>query len=474
MQAKPNISQKNHVFDLKTAAFSRWENLCEKYLPVIRENSIWRLSREREHQEPTQGWKLHVSATVLDACNLFEKVAPFLTAANVQFKAPKSLDELSKINCGLQYGYHLIGKFITVYPSSETQAISLARQIHELTKDFFAISIPFDKQLLPGSSVFYRYGAFSKIEAVSENGKTFAAIKNPAGEFTLDDRFQSFPKWLSNPFQSGGENTENSFAETPLGTTYKIFSAITQRGKGGTYQAFDFSRNEPQLCIVKEGRRKGELGWNGQDGYFLVKNEFDVLKALKPKYDGVPLAFAGFETDGNFYLAMEFVEGKSLREIMHLRERRFSIKKVLILAIGIAEIIERIHNAGWIWNDCKPANLIVTQDKLLRPIDFEGAYPINQTAPFNWRTKGFSAISDEREKINGKSADIYALGAVVYFLLTGKLYDAAQPITVKKLRRGVAQKFVKIVERLLSDSDLEASRVREEFEEILMSEKAKV
>lgn len=441
----------------------RWHLLCERYLPVKFEDSVWRYNRNSKPQEPSQGWKLHISATILEACDLFEQIAPFLISEDVQFKAPNSLEELSELNCGLQYGYHQVGKFITVYPSTEKQAVEIARRLHELTTDFFTISIPFDEQYLPESSVFYRYGAFSNIKVADENGITFPAIVNPAGEFVLDNRLKAVPEWITNPFPKNGEPIGKTFNDTPLGTTYRVFRAITQRGKGGTYQAFDLSQSEPRFCIVKEGRRNGELGWNGQDGYFLVRNEFEVLRVLKGKCETVPQVFESFEIYGDFYFAMEHVEGKSLSDIMKPRRRRFSFKQVLKFAIEIAKIIEKIHRTGWIWNDCKPANLIVTNNKSLRPIDFEGAYPVNQSEPFDWKTKGFSKPS----KNDGKFADIYALGAVVYFLLTGRLYDAEEPIKIERLRRNVPPKLIEITEKLLSDCNLDISKAGKKFEKIL-------
>lgn len=461
----PALSNKN---SRKTDAEAKrlciyWHRLCAKYLPVKFEDSIWRFNRNSKPFEPLQGWKLHISATILEACALFERVAPVLAAEDVQFKAPNSLDELSKLNCGLQYGYGQIGKFITVYPVDEKQAVKLARKIHELTRDFIAVNVPFDEQFLPESSVFYRYGAFSKIEMTDEKGGKYLAIQNPAGEFIPDDRFQAVPEWLENPFSNNGNSSEKSFDGTPLGTTYKIFQAVTQRGKGGTYLAFDFGQNDPRLCIVKEGRRNGELAWDGQDGYFLVRNEFEVLQVLKKKYDAVPQVFQSFEVFGNFYFAMEYVEGKSLFELMKPRRRRFSIKLIVELAVEITKIVKNIHRAGWIWNDCKPPNLIVTTDKSLRPIDFEGAYQIGKPEPFDWKTKGFSKSS---RNSGGTSADIYAVGAVIYFLLTGRLFDADNPVRIKKLRRNVPQKLIEITENLLSDAISDIAEAEAELKKI--------
>ncbi len=472
---KLDLSEPAHInAKLKAAEFSmRWQQLCSIYLPFQSDGTFWRVSRPTNPGEPAQGWKLHISATVLQACDLFEKVAPFLVSRNVRFKAPESLRELIKLNSGLDYGYWQVGKFLTVYPPTDTEAVELARQLDELTREFISIAVPFDQQYLPSSSVFYRYGAFEEIEMKTEDGATLPAVRNLAGELVPDDRFQPVPEWLNDPFQNKQEVAEgvSEVVETPLLTTYKVFRAITQRGKGGTYQALDLSADKPRFCIVKEGRRNGEVFWNGQDGYRLVENEQKVLKALGGIYKGVPQYFASFEAFGNFYLVMEYVEGKSLREMMKFRRRRFSVRQVLAYSVEIAGIIEEIHQAGWIWNDCKPANLIVTKDKSLRPIDFEGAYPAGQTAPFDWRSHAFS--KPRKKQTSAEADELYALGAVIYFLLTGKFYNPKAPTAIEKLRRRVPKELKEIVIDLLnadlSNKKTTAAEVRRKFGKVLRS-----
>lgn len=467
------ISEKSRLeADARARLFCRrWHLLCETYLPVKFEDSIWRFSRESRQTEPSQGWKLHVSATVVEACDLFEKVAPFLIFKDAQFKAPKSLEELHSINCGLQYGYEQVGKFITIYPRTEKQAVEIAGELHELTGQFISIPVPFDEQYAPDSSVFYRYGAFTPLEMTDKNGKKLQAIKNSVNALVPDDRFRAIPKWLTDPFRMNGKvvKDDSEDVESPLMTTYKVFRAITQRGKGGTYQAFDFNRDVPRLCIVKEGRRHGELDWNGQDGYYLVKNEFNVLNSLGKIYKDVPQIFSSFEISGNFYVAMEYIEGKSLFNLMKRRQRRFSIKQIIKFAVEIAKIIAEIHKAGWIWNDCKPANLIVTRNESLKPVDFEGSYPINHSNPFEWKTVVFSKSANlpASAGTDGRLDDFYALGAVVYFMLTGKYYDANAPVKIEKLRRNVPERLNRVTEKLLSDSIADISEVGKEFENIL-------
>ena len=450
-----------------------WQGLCNVYLPFESDGTIWRYSRESKPGEPTQGWKIHISVTVLQACDLFEKVAAFLVSKNLRFKAPASLRELIKINSGLDYGYWQVGKFLTVYPSTENEAVEIARKLHELTSEFVSIAVPFDKQYLPTSSVFYRYGAFEEIKMKNEDGSTLPAVRNSSGELVHDDHFQAVPEWLNDPFQAASEISDDNSesAETPLMTTYRVFRAITQRGKGGTYQALDLSTNPPRFCIVKEGRRHGEFFWNGQDGYSLTTNEKNVLERLGRYCKDIPKYFSAFEAFGNFYLVMEYIEGKSLYDWMKFRQRRFSIKQVIIYAIEIAQIVENIHKAGWIWNDCKPSNLIVTATKSLRPIDFEGAYPINQAAPFNWRSHAFSRPAENQT--SSANDDYFALGTVIYFLLAGSYYDPNVPISIDKLRRHVPEQLKTLITILLNNTatntKVSASGIRKQLKELLDS-----
>src|SRR5215213_10240427 len=93
----------------------RWQELCGRLLPLTTPGTGWRYSRASAPEDPEQGWKLHVSSTILTANRVLEAVGPFLHRRGVMFKAPESLAELGRINSGLYYGYSQVGKFITVY-----------------------------------------------------------------------------------------------------------------------------------------------------------------------------------------------------------------------------------------------------------------------------------------------------------------------------------------------------------------------
>jgi hypothetical protein len=402
-------------------------------------------------REPSQGWKLHVSATVLDACSVFENIAPFLVSRKVQFKAPNSLMELAHLNSGLYYGYSQVGKFVTIYPPTIEEAAVIAKELHRLTAGFAAPAIPFDERFRSNSCVYYRYGAFRSIDIINAAGNIESSIWGPGGKLVADDRFRPVPEWLMDPFKGtcvAGRTPP--IKKTPLNTRFLIVKAVTQRGKGGVYKALDLGPGWAGPCIIKEGRKNGEASWNGFDGHTLAQNERWALEELGRSYEGVPKVFSAFEIDDSYYVAMEYVEGKSLFDIMKTRRRRFSVKQTMEFCLMIARIIEKIHNAGWVWNDCKPANLIVTAGKNLRPIDFEGASRMGEPAPFEWKTQEFSMPAGQfSNPRNNGAGDLYALGTVAYFLLTGKFFEPENPVAVSKLRPGVNTSIREAVDELI-------------------------
>jgi len=431
---------------------SHWRQLCNHYLPLTARGSIWRYSRQVTEDDPEQGWKLHVAATVLSATEVFEAVSPFLQRRGVLFKAPISLYELHKLNSGELYGYSQVGKFITVYPQSEEEALRIARRLHLLTRNMVSPSIPFDLRYRADGCVYYRYGAFKVLKVEEPHGDRVYAMRDPKGRLVPDLRQSlTFPNWVSNPFHARGNSTISHSAETPLQTTFRAFKAITQRGRGGVYQALDLSTTPARLCILKEGRKHGEVDWDGRDGSWRVRHEARVLSSLSAAQINVPQVYASFEVKQNSYVAMELIDGESLNQWLSRRKRRVSIRQALEYGVRIAALLARIHAAGWVWRDCKPGNIMITRHRALRAIDFEGACLIGKPDPSPWGTRFFVPPEWDYE-FRGQSRlpeDLYALGAIIQLLVTGVPPDQPPPQSSRKPRQNIPKGLKKIVASLL-------------------------
>ncbi len=436
-----------------------WQKLREHYLPVTQNDSIWSFSRAQTRGDPEQGWKLHISASLLTACDVMRRVAPFLQSRRALFKAPSSLPTLGEINRGLGGSYSQVGKFITVYPQGDEEAVSLARRLHKLTLGLSAPVVPFDTKFRPEGCVYYRYGGFKQLEIENPDGTRTRAIRNPDGELVPDlfQGEQAEPSWVINPFARKRLARNLKTPDSPLNTTHHVFRALSQRGKGGVYQAIDLSVNPPRLCVLKEGRRGGELSWDGRDGHWRIRNEERVLKLLRAAGVNVPLIYSSFEAEDHYYLVTEFIEGEDLRQLLIKRRKRLTVPQVLRYGIELSQIISQIHAAGWVWRDCKPGNLIITKKGELRPLDFEGACRVDQPDPSMWNTTGFSPPEsrDFCPVQSGAPEDIYAIGAIIYFLLTGKLLDVSNPVPISKLRRNVSSLLCDIVAELIASNPQE-------------------
>jgi class IV lanthipeptide synthase len=437
--------------DLTLKKLVRWRELCKRFLPEAQAGSIWRYHRRPCKHDAQQGWKLHISATVLNAHNVLARIAPFLESTGVQFKAPGSLIEVKRLNSGIHYAYAQIGKIITVYPRSEREAALIAHEIHELTRHLTAPAVPFDQRYKSGSNVYYRYGAFRALEMDLPNGQRVVAVKDPKGRLQPDcySADSSAPAWVSNPFP---KRRARKHQNNPLRSTYKVLRALSQRGKGGVYQAIDFSVTPPRFCLIKEGRRVGDVSWDGRDGSWRVKHEHHVLTQLRQQGLDVPIVYSSFELAGNYYLVTEFIEGEDVDTYLSKRKRRLSFSKVVNYGLQLSKLINGIHNIGWVWRDCKPNNLLLTRHGFLRAVDFEGACSIDNPDPMAWVSPAFTRPLAERKQVQPAVwDDLFAVGTMLYLLVTGRMPTRyPSPQSIRQLRRNAPHSFCELISELLN------------------------
>ena len=439
----------------RALCMQEWQKLSEKWLPVTEVGSIWRYSRSENLSDIKQGWKLHVAATVLSAGQVLQAVAPYLHRRDVMFKGPGSLDELEKLNAGTEYSYSQIGKFLTVYPRSPHEARSLLRELHRLTRGFAAPTIPFDRRYRQDSIVYYRYGSFETLYLEDSDGRRVPALHGPDGKLIPEARYAETerPEWI--PALLANE-VPAPVESSPLITNYRAFKSLTQRGKGGVYKAVDLTSSPPRFCILKEGRFCGETSWDATDGASLVAHEEVVLRSLQTKGIPAPTVIASFELQRNKYLVTEFFDGTTLDELLRKRQRRLQFNRIVAYAIQLASLINRIHEAGWAWRDCKPANLILGRNGAMRPIDFEGATPIDVVQHNVWGTANFTP--DRSAGGSGRLSDLYALGAVIFFMIGGQLPAAEKPVSLKTLRPNTPKELCSFVHRLLNPGSILSAR----------------
>lgn len=150
----------------------------------------------------------------------------------------------------------------------------------------------------------------------------------------------------------------------------------------------------------------------------------------------------GKSIDGRVFLVMELLSGETLD--LHA-EKGLSWRAAVRLAIQATRALEAAHHAGVVHRDLKPQNLFLTTDGDLKLLDFGVAMALAETGdPAERKQKGFAVFGTPEymapEQVAGETVDarcdIYALGCVLYELVTGTRPFEGSPVVVmgKQLR----------------------------------------
>lgn len=141
-----------------------------------------------------QGFKLHVSATLDNYADVAEVVLPILKRHKVNHKIARSKE--AYISLGEEMSTQ-VGKFITIYPDNNQQAVLIAKEVDEAIsrRGLTGIQIPSERRLGKSGAVFTRYGQFNE----------FKPFRDPQGRVIQDIRGGPYkPDWADDPFTPAG------------------------------------------------------------------------------------------------------------------------------------------------------------------------------------------------------------------------------------------------------------------------------
>ncbi|MGD8628929.1 MAG: serine/threonine-protein kinase, partial [bacterium] len=171
------------------------------------------------------------------------------------------------------------------------------------------------------------------------------------------------------------------------------------------------------------------------------------------------------EFEGRPFMAMEYVEGKSLREVID--EKPASFMTILDLAMQIGEGLGRAHEAGIIHRDIKPQNILIGPDGRPKITDFGLAKvkdsPELTRAGTTFGTIAYMSPEQARGLEVDRRADIFSFGVVLYELITGRRPFEGEnepsiinaivnqiPEPLERFKSGVPEGLQAIVEKALA------------------------
>ncbi|MBQ7507263.1 MAG: protein kinase [Lachnospiraceae bacterium] len=182
-------------------------------------------------------------------------------------------------------------------------------------------------------------------------------------------------------------------------------------GQGVVYLARDLKYKD--FAAVKRIRASDPAG----------ENEERLLSCIRNPY--IPGLRASFVTGGYRYLCMDYIRGKTLKEL--LKHEVFSEKETRRIAIRISQIFSYLHQLSppILYLDLKPANLILDENHCVYLIDFGIARQITEKehkkTPLSALTRGYAAPEQYLfDRSLDERTDLYSIGVLLHYLLTNK------------------------------------------------------
>jgi eukaryotic-like serine/threonine-protein kinase len=269
------------------------------------------------------------------------------------------------------------------------------------------------------------------------------------------------PEILSRKVNLAGAGPGGTVDPPVLAGRYELREILGSGGMATVYLAWD--RETRRLCAVKV-----LADHLSRDEEFRRRFQREAEAAMALRHPHI-VAVSGYgDADGHQYIAMECVEGGTLRDLLRQRGQ-LPEAAALRIAAEVADALAYAHERRVVHRDIKPHNILVTADGHVKVADFGIARTLDGT--FLTRTGSLLGsahyISPEQARGDhaGPASDQYALGVVLFEALAGRVpFDGEAPVAIAlkhlheyppdlpSIRPGLSVATAAVVRRLLSKS----------------------
>jgi serine/threonine protein kinase len=196
---------------------------------------------------------------------------------------------------------------------------------------------------------------------------------------------------------------------------YAVTARIARGGMATVYLALDRRLDRDVALKVMHGHL-------ADDPQFTARFIREARSAARLSHPGVVAVFDQGEDDGLLYLAMEYLQGRSLREVLG-ELGVLTPGEALDVVEPTLEALAAAHAAGIVHRDVKPENVILTDDGRVKVADFglaRAATAMTSTSGVLMGTAAYMAPELIADGVADARGDVYAVGVMIFEMVTGR------------------------------------------------------
>lgn len=209
-----------------------------------------------------------------------------------------------------------------------------------------------------------------------------------------------------------------------MNSNYTLLNEIASGSQGTVYRAIDKAMGR-FVAIKRFFATSFDEKKTLYENLELIKNCF---------HPALPMILNFYEENGKLNVVMEYINGITLQEYIET-EGRMTCQEAVQIARKLSDVLSYLHNHGngLLYSDLKPENIIIDSNKNIRLIDSGSIISLNNSSRLSkgcHATPCYASPEQQKGEMLTPRSDIYSLGAILHFLLSGE--DPAKPPYIRR------------------------------------------
>lgn len=267
--------------------------------------------------------------------------------------------------------------------------------------------------------------------------------------------------------------------EIVLSGRYRILNRLGSGGMANVYKAMDLNL---QRDVAVKILRTDLI----EDPNFRARFLQEARSAANLTHPNIVTIYDFGHDSGQFFIIMEYVEGNDLKTVIRSQGQQ-SVQQAVDLMIQIGQGVGYAHRAGLVHCDLKPQNILVSPDGRVKITDFGISRALASIIPEEradvvWGSPKYFSPEQAAGNAPSPASDVYALGIILFELLTGELpfeadtsadlaelHQTAQPPTPRIKNPSISIELELILLKVLSKEPAARYRTADQFARVLMN-----